>query len=137
VSFAWARVFLPYGPGEDTRRLVPSLFEVFTGRRTPFGVNAEAYRDFLHVTDVARGFTQLTKARVDGCYNIASGEPTRIADLVCLIAGVCNADPSLVLGLKSERPGEPRLLVGDRSKLEALGWKPERRLIEIAAWEEG
>lgn len=134
VPCAWGRIFLPYGPGEDGRRLIPSLFEVFKGKRVPFGVNARAYRDFLHVDDVAQGFLQLLKTEADGCYNIASGEPTRISELVRLIAAACNADPNSVLELVSERPGEPNLLVGDNSKLKALDWRPEHRLGDIATW---
>lgn len=134
VPCAWGRIFLPYGQSEDSRRLIPSLFQVFKGGRAPFGVNASAYRDFLNVEDVARGFVQILKTEAAGCYNIASGEPTRIADVVRLIAVACNADPSRVLGLVSERPGEPSMLVGDNSKLKSLGWRPEHRLVEISSW---
>ncbi|MFM1881339.1 MAG: hypothetical protein RLZZ344_1573 [Pseudomonadota bacterium] len=136
IPCAWGRVFLPYGPGEDGRRLVPSLFEAFKGKRAPFGVNAGAYRDFLHVEDVAQGFVQLLRTRADGCYNIASGEPMLISEVVRLIAAACNADPNPVLELASERPGEPHLLVGDNSKLKALGWRPQHGLGDIGKWQE-
>jgi nucleoside-diphosphate-sugar epimerase len=136
VPCAWGQIFLPYGPGEDGRRLIPSLFDVFRRRRAPFGVNASAYRDFLHVEDVAEGFVQLLRAEAAGCYNIASGEPTRIADVVRLIAAACDADPTPVLELASERPGEPGLLVGESRKLRALGWVPEHCLGDIARWRE-
>jgi len=128
---SWGRIFLPYGPGEDGRRLIPSLFEVFKGRRAPFGVNAGAYRDFLHVDDVAQGFVHLLNSESSGCYNIASGEPMRISEVVRLIAAACNADPNPILELASERPGEPTMLVGDNSKLKALGWQPEHRFLGI------
>lgn len=134
VPCSWGRVFLPYGPNEDGRRLIPSLFEVFKGRRAPFGVNAGVYRDFLHVDDVAQGFVQLLKTGANGCYNIASGEPIRISEVVRLIAAACNADPNPVLELASERPGEPNLLVADNSKLKALGWRPRHGLGDIATW---
>jgi nucleoside-diphosphate-sugar epimerase len=136
VPCVWGRIFLPYGPGEDSRRLVPSLFEVFKGKRVPFGVNAGAYRDFLHVNDVAQGFIQLLNSETAGCYNISSGEPIRISEVVRLIAAACNADPNTVLELASERPGEPNLLVGDSSKLKALGWRPRLSLGDIAIWRE-
>ena len=133
---AWGRIFLPFGPGEDRRRLIPSLFEVFQGRRQPFGVNAGAYRDFLHVKDVAQAFVQLLQTEATGCYNVASGEPVRIADVVRLIAEACSKDPEPVLKLASERSGEPNLLAGDNSKLKALGWWPEHNWGDIATWRE-
>lgn len=131
VPCAWGRIFLPYGPGEDARRLIPSLIEVFKGKRAPFGVNASAYRDFLHVEDVGRGFVQLLLADARGSYNIASGEPTLIAEVVRLIAEAYGADPHLVLDLATERPGESGLLVGDSRKLRALGWQATRELSNL------
>lgn len=130
VGFAWGRIFLPYGFGEDNRRLIPSLFEVFRGRRQPFGVNAEAFRDFIHVEDVSRGFVHLLHSNAVGSYNISSGKPTSIINLVCLVANACNADPRLVLDLALDRPSEPRLLVGDNSKLERLGWTATQNISE-------
>ena len=123
VAFAWGRIFLPYGQGEDSRRLIPSLIEVFQRRRPPFGVNATAYRDFLHAEDVARGFIQLLLSDAEGAYNISSGQPTQIAEVVRLIASAVNGDSRIILDLSSERPGEPEILIGDSRKLKALGWQ--------------
>ncbi len=123
VPIAWGRVFLPYGEGEDMRRLIPSLIAVFEGRREPFGVNAGAYRDFLHAEDVARGFACLLRQEASGNYNIASGQPTRLADVVTRIAEALGGDARRVLDLSSARPGEPELLLGDNRKLKALGWQ--------------
>lgn len=124
VSCAWGRVFLPYGKGEASARLVPSLIEVFRGRREAFGVNAEAYRDFLHVTDVAAAFAALLQEEADGAYNISSGQPVQLATLVRELARLLHADPALVLSLAGERRGEPPLLVGENLKLQARGWQP-------------
>jgi nucleoside-diphosphate-sugar epimerase len=123
VPCAWGRIFMAYGPGEDRRRLFPSLADVFQGRRAPFGVNAEAYRDFVHVEDVARAFADLSFAAASGSFNIASGLPIQIAQAVRLIAQACGAAPAAVLDLATERPGEPRLLLGDNGRLLSLGWR--------------
>lgn len=123
VQFAWGRVFMPYGDGEDARRLIPSLTAVFEGRREPFGVNGAAYRDFLHVKDVARAFTCLLRPEARGDYNIASGEPTRIADLVSRIAEALGGDARRVLDLPTSRLGEPEILLADNRKLRSLGWE--------------
>ncbi len=126
VPCAWGRIFMAYGPGEDRRRLFPALVDVFQGRRAPFGVNADAYRDFLHVEDVARAFADLSVAAASGSFNIASGQPVQIAQAVRSIAQACGADPAAVLDLATERPGEPRLLLGDNGRLLSLGWRAVR-----------
>jgi nucleoside-diphosphate-sugar epimerase len=136
TQFVWGRIFLPYGKGEDNRRLIPSLIEVFQGKRPPFGVNANAYRDFLHVEDVANGFTRLLLSDARGSYNIAAGQPVQIAEVVRTIAHAFQGDPRLVLDLSTERPGEPEILCGDSRKLKALGWQPTHSINEIALRQE-
>ena len=131
VPCAWGRIFLPYGPGEDSRRLIPALIEVFEGKRPPFGVNAKAFRDFLHAEDVASGFLTLLQGEAVGAFNICSAQPVQIAEVVRMLAQSRNADPQLVLGLSTERPGEPSLLVGDNQKLTALGWHAKYELDEM------
>ncbi len=82
VPCAWGRVFMPFGTGEASQRLVPSLIEVFRGRRNPFSIHASAYRDFLHAHDVAEGFLTLLRSGADGVYNISSGQPVMLGALV-------------------------------------------------------
>lgn len=130
TAFAWARIFLPYGPAEDSRRLIPSLVRVFKGQDKPFGVNANAYRDLLHVDDIASAVTQLLLANSSGNYNISSGQPTRISDLVRWVANAANKDPEIVLNLATERPNEPRMLIGDNQKLKLTGWHIQKQLID-------
>lgn len=133
VPLAWGRIFLPYGQGEDGRRLIPSLIQVFQGRRQPFGVNAMAYRDFLHAEDVARGFERLLLSDTTGSYNISSGQPMQIAEVVRLIANTFHGNSRMVLDLSTENPSEPEVLIGDNRKLKALGWRVMRSVSSIAA----
>ena len=130
VSCAWGRIFLPFGRGESTSRLIPSLIDVFRGVRAPFGVNATAYRDFLHASDVAEGFVRLLTTGASGAYNICSGEPVRLTEVVTTLASLLRAAPESVLALTTERPGEPSLLVGENLKLKALGWRPALTLAQ-------
>lgn len=134
TSFAWGRIFLPYGRGEDSRRLIPSLFAVFHGKLTPFGVNASAYKDFLHAEDVALGFLRLLQSDAEGSYNISSGQPIQIADMVRMIAAKVGGDCRIVLELTTDRPGEPDFLIGDSRKLKALGWLPKHSISSIVSY---
>jgi nucleoside-diphosphate-sugar epimerase len=130
VTCSWGRVFLPFGKGEASQRLVPSLIEVFQGKRLPFEINLSAYRDFLHATDVAEGFITLLNRKAGGAYNISSGIPMQLGELVKTLAQLLNGDPRAVPGLTVERSGEPPLLVGENSKLKTLGWQPALSLMQ-------
>src|SRR5262249_34935963 len=52
-SAAWGRVFLPYGPGDEPRRLIPSLLTALSAGRAIDVTNGTHVRDFVHATDVA------------------------------------------------------------------------------------
>lgn len=131
VDFAWGRIFLPYGQGEDSRRLIPSLMAVFQGKRQPFGINAAAYRDFLLADDLAVGFIKLLQTDSTGAYNICSGQPVQLMELVRRLAEFYGADPQVILGLSTEHPSGPLILVGNNQKLRALGWQPQHSLSDM------
>lgn len=124
VPCAWGRIFFAYGAEEDPRRLMPSLVSVCQGNIAPFPVFLDAYRDFLHISDVARGLVALMNGG-HGVYNICSGQPVQIRNIVEQIANRTDADPQPILELAIERQGEPHVLFGDNAKLLSLGWRQQ------------
>ena len=133
VSLAWGHVFYPFGPGEAPKRMLPSLIEVFRGRAPAFGVNTSAFRGMLPVPDAAEAFVHLLAEGangVSGRFNICSGQPTSIEEVVRTLARLCDADPQPVLSLASARAGDPPMLVGDNTRLLATGWRPTQTLAE-------
>lgn len=130
VPFAWGRIFLLHGAGENRARLIPSLIDVFRGQCAPFGINAAAARDFLHASDVADGFVTLLRRGDSGAYNISSGQPVLLGDIARELAQLLNADPQPVLQLSADHRDEPAVLSGDNHKLEALDWQPALTLTQ-------
>lgn len=133
VPCAWARLFLPFGRGEAASRLIPSLTRVFRGEQAPFPIDTAVYRDFLHVSDVAQAFIRLLDCSANGAFNVSSGEPTRLADVVRMVAQAFDTDPMPILALSTPRVSEPPLLVGENNKLRQLGWKPILTIAETIA----
>ena len=128
VTLAWGHVFFPFGPGESRQRMLPSLIEVFRGRSAPFGVNAEAWRGMLPVRDAADALVHLLAQGCKGRYNICTGQPVQLGEVVRTLARLCGADPSSVLALTTARPGDPTMLVGNNQRLLATGWLPTQTL---------
>lgn len=128
LSFGWAHIFYPFGPGEGKERLLPSLIEVFLGRVPPFGVNARSYRGLLPAHDAGRALVHLLTQECQGRFNICSGQPVAIEDVVRCLARLCGADPEPVLRLASARRGDPHLLVGDNQLLLSTGWSAQYSL---------
>ena len=128
VSLAWGHIFYPFGPGEAAQRMLPSLVRVFQGQAAPFGVNTAAYRGLLPVADAASALATLLVQGCNGNFNICSGQPALIGDVVRTLARLCGADPDPVLALASARAGDPLVLVGDTTRLRATGWRPQSTL---------
>ncbi len=125
VRFSWGRIFQPYGPFENSERLVPALIDVFQGRRRPFAINGNFVRDFIYSKDVARAFLTLLESDAAGYYNIASGQPVRLADVAIAIAKACQTDAVPLLELPPNNTSGPAMIVGAVDRLKNLGWAPE------------
>ncbi len=138
VSMSWARVFFPYGPGEASQRLIPSLFRVFKGEVIPFGVNASSYRDLLHVEDTARAVVACANSKFNGAINICSGRPVQISEVVSAVARIINCDPEIIFEIPPKNPDVNNFLVGENKKLKSLGWKQQimlnQGLVNYQAW---
>ena len=121
---AWARVFLPYGPGEDPRRLIPSLLAALsTG--TSIGVtDGSQVRDFVHVTDIAELLVRLlASSEASGAYNVGTGRGISVRQVIEWIADHFRARDLVRFGARPARDDEPSSLVADMAKVErVLGW---------------
>lgn len=133
TAFAWGRLFHLFGPGEDTRRVIPSLAAVFNGHRSPFGISTDVWRDYLHVDDVASALCSLCTGEHTGVFNIASSFPIRLEDVVRSMATAAGKDPGMVLDISQPGTGQPQFLVGNNSRLLATGWRRTLLLDSYAA----
>jgi nucleoside-diphosphate-sugar epimerase len=128
IPLTWGRIFFPYGPGEKSQRLIPSLFKAFRGELEPFGVNNRYLRDFVHVDDLVNAILTCIQQKLNGVINLSSGNPVALEQIIRIIAAVEGKDPDLILDRESPNRAEPQLLVGKNEKLRSLGWNPEQDL---------
>ncbi len=152
IELAWGRLFHLYGPREDPRRLVPSIAcPLLAGEPVMTGQGMQI-RDFMHVEDVAGAILALLDSSVVGDVNIASGIGVTVAQVVDRIVELTGGSELVHRGALAARPGEPRQLLADVTRLrEEVGFLPrwtlsdglaatvrwwqqrERRLIPAAA----
>jgi nucleoside-diphosphate-sugar epimerase len=133
LSLAWGRIFFPYGPDEQPRRLVPSVIHSLLRREPVRCSHGNQYRDFIHVEDCADAFAALLDSNVDGPVNIASGRPVTIREVVRTIITLIRhgEDVPVQFGAISSPPDDPPLLVGDVHRLEnEVAWTPRLGLRE-------
>ena len=118
LSYAWARLFLMFGDGENEKRLVPSLIEgLLAGREVALGTG-ERVRDFMDVKDIAAAIAALlVRETVTGAVNVASGAGVTIAELAERIADLADAPRSLLRFNALPPRDEPPAMVADVRRL--------------------
>jgi nucleoside-diphosphate-sugar epimerase len=128
ASCAWARIFVPYGAGENPQRIVPSVIAALKGERPPFGVNRKIVRDFIHAEDTAEALAALILDEGTGAYNVCTGEGATIETIVHELAAQLGADPAPILSLPSHLDPGPEVVIGAREKIDTIGWRPRLSL---------
>jgi UDP-glucose 4-epimerase len=118
------RIFNAYGTRSRTSGAYGAVFGVFLRQKLagkPFTVVGDGTqrRDFLYVTDVARGFLAAAETpRAGRVWNVGAGNPQSVNRLVELLGGAKVHIP--------KRPGEPECTWADISRIRAeLGWQPQ------------
>lgn len=130
-SIAWGRVFWLYGPQEAAGRLVSDVAGALSADQPAETSPGWQKRDFLHVEDVARAFVAALKSDYVGAFNICSGQPVAVRDVVTLLADAMGKGDLLKLGARPGNPHEPPLLYGDADVLQnRMGFAPHYSLAD-------
>jgi len=139
-QFAWARIFLPFGPRESKERLIPYLINGLLRGETVRCQNGSQLRDFLYVKEIGDAITCFLASSVQGAVNIGSGSATQLDNLALKIALMLGSPELLDLG-QNLRPIDKgvQFLVADTKKLlTEVKWSPKLEmddaLLETIAW---
>ena len=124
TSFAWGRVFFPYGPGENPNRLLPMVARKLTDGEIVELTDGKQVRDQVHVEDVARGLVTLAGTDAGGAFNLCTGIPVTLRETIESLADLVGRPDLLRFGVRPTPADEPAAMYGDTSGLTALGWAP-------------
>ncbi len=140
------RAFNLVGPGQAASFALPAfanqLADISRGSRGPHGDaepvlrvgNLSARRDFVHVDEGAAAFRLLAEKGEPGeVYNVASGQAVSIGEALDRLMAVSGVEARVEADPERMRPLDIPLLMGDASRLRALGWQPRRGLDDALA----
>jgi len=128
MQFAWGRIFYPYGPYEDKRRVVPALIRALLSGQPFPATPGEQVRDYIHVEDVASALVLLAEWRADGVFNVSSGVSVTIRQLMETIGEIVGRLDLIQFRALPYRDWEPMFICGDNQRLKAMGWTPRYTL---------
>lgn len=130
--FLHARPFYVYGPGQRQGSLVNDLYNAFCNRTNVSLSPCEHYRDYIHVSEAAKGLRLITKLGSSYTVNLGSGSVVKVKDFVLLFWKMLGGDiEQLHFGSRQvgkDEPEQPRSYA-DLSLLRKLTcWEPELSL---------
>ena len=128
-----ARLFSPYGPYEDSTRLIPSVIRSCLLGQAPDVTSGEQVRDFIFIDDVVDCYLQIPGASLQPVevLNVGSGRQTSVREVIQRIVELCGASVQPRWGAMPRRPNETTTWVADLSKItSSLGWRPATSLDE-------
>ena len=133
ISFAWARPFHLFGPGESPLRLVGGMVDAFRHGRIFTCRHGQLVRDFIATTDAGAALARLTASDITGPVNIASGEAIALGALAEFVADRLGA--RTLLDFRQEpAPGQPAAMLADVTRLRSeLGFTPSATVRERLA----
>ena len=132
LSWAWARLFLLFGPGEPEARLVPSVMRALLAGREAACASGRPVRDVAATGYVGRALACLAATRTGGPVNIGAGEGRPIREVVEIIGRLAGRPELIRLGALPDRPGEAPHMVADIGRLRRESGFTERHDLEAA-----
>ncbi len=128
INFAWARIFYLYGPQEDDRRIVSAVIRSLQKNKPFPATYGEQVRDYVFVEDVADAFCLLVERAGNGVFNVSSGVPVTIRQLLESIGDMMGQTDKIRFNAIPCRAWEPPFICGDSGRLRELGWQPQYTL---------
>ncbi len=140
------RLFNVYGPRQDMQNMkqgMVSIFMSYVARGEPILVRGskDRFRDFIFVDDVVDAFVRGLDERAAGnVYNVSSGKPTHVWELLREIVQAFGHDPDeYPITYGDPTPRDQFGIYGDSTALRRdLGWAPRVELregiVEMANW---
>lgn len=129
VSFAWARLFNLYGPGENPRRVIPQVTRALLAGKPIEVSKGEQVRDFLYVDDAVRGIAAVASGSIEGPVNVCSSNPVELRQVFEQIGRAAGAPRLIRYGARPYRAGEDMAVWGSNDLLRSTGW---RQRIDLA-----
>lgn len=139
LSGAWARPFFLYGPHEDENRLVPYVIRSLLQGEKANCSHGMQIRDFTYSKDAARAIVSLLLSDHEGVFNIGTGKPVTLREIVNSIATKLSSPDSVSFGAVPARSNESELVIANIGKIRSdLSWRPDYSLDagldETIAW---
>jgi UDP-glucose 4-epimerase len=127
-----ARLSNVFGPRETNPHVIPEILDqMLAGRHEIALGNVKPKRDYIYVSDVARGLLAVAEGatRPYRVYNVGTGQEHSVEEIVAHLAAVSGRPLRVAVDPARVRPSDRMHLLCDLTRTGGeLGWRPEHTL---------
>jgi UDP-glucose 4-epimerase len=144
LKYVMLRYFNVYGPRMDSKgfytEVMPRWMELIDSGKPPtIDGDGSNSRDFIHVSDIARGNLLAAVSGVtEGAYNLGSGVEVTLSDLAKALTRIMGSDLEPVYGPPRKADPVPRRMADISRATADFGWTPqvdfETGLAQLVSW---
>lgn len=114
----WARIFYPYGLGEEKRKFISYIIDSIKNDKKLFIKQPNDVLDYIHVSDIAEALSLLTNSNVSGTFNVCSGNQVKVENIIHYI----RSKFSKSVDIEYSQNSVSKYIVGNASKITKLGF---------------
>jgi len=124
-SYAWGRLFFPYGPGEAVGRFIPSVIRGLLARDPVACTHGLQVRDFIFVSDAAAACVALLESDRSAAYNIGSGTGVSLRQVAEALGRTLGGADLVRYGARQPPAFDPPRIIADVGRIgRDTGWAP-------------
>ncbi|MET2984909.1 NAD-dependent epimerase/dehydratase family protein [Aureibaculum conchae] len=124
ISYAWARIFFTFGPGQKPQSLVPYVISSIINNNIIETTDGNQKYDYVYVEDVALALVQVLESDYIGAVNISSGKTLKLKELISSIAKKFDKEDFIKFGVRERPKGSPDMVLGLNDVLvKETNWK--------------
>jgi len=133
---SWARIFQPYGPNQDSARLLPFARKEFLAGNKVKVAHPNVILDWISSRDVASALAYAIRSPIDQIFDVGTSRPISVIQALQTLATLLNVDSEL-LEIESTQNGvdeEFSMVVSRESPLFNAHWSPQDDLVSGLKW---
>jgi nucleoside-diphosphate-sugar epimerase len=134
TRLTWARIFYPYGPNQDKKRLIPQLIQALRNHESFQLTDRTSIHDWITTRDIASAISWAIENEVPTEIDVGTSFGFTNLELLLTLEDLLQTTLQQTLDLVST-PGQGEVfVVGKNSPLLVSGWSPTDSLVSGLEW---
>lgn len=134
IRFTWARIFFPYGPGQHSLRLIPTLLSSLKGGETVCLTDTSSIYDWITTRDVSSAISWILRHQLTSQVDVGTSIGYTNLEILMTLEGLLGISHKKTVGKIHELGLNQTLLASKESSLFSSGWIPKDTLVAGLAW---